>query len=248
MLESVSNHRSLARMVIKLQAVILKGFAPPSAEQPRCNIDRKPQDCCVENKSDQRLRQHDFPYIPCRHAYIRCLHCHTDGEREVQEVPVVGRGQTFGKTQGRLLAIAGVIQPRVVHAENHSDQQPRTDHREGGKAVVQELARGFQIFAAREFEGDGRQTSEGSDAHHKQHQPGIFVFDFSDAFDVRSLGAHGQPEHQDQVSPDAGVPADEDFADDGIGGGQQTAGEPEEGGGRQARVGAGEEAHGDSRW
>lgn len=235
-------------MAIKLQAVILKSFAPSSAKQPRCNIDRKPQYRCVENKPYQRLRQHDFADIPRCHPDIGSLHCHTDGEREVQEVPIVGRGQAFGKAQRRLLAIPGVIQPRVMHTENHPDQQPRADHRQRGETVMQELERGFQVFAAGQFEGDGGQAGQRGDAHYEQHQPGVFVFDFSNAFDVRGLGAHGQPEHQNQVGPDTGIPADEDFADDGIGGGQQAGGEAEQGGGGQARVGAGEEAHGDSRW
>ncbi|MNG20097.1 hypothetical protein D3C84_1043220 [compost metagenome] len=71
-----------------------------------------------------------------------------------------------------------------MHAENHPDQQPRADHRQCSEAVVQELARGFKVSAASQFEGDGRQAGQCRDAHHQQHQPGVFIFDFGDAFHV----------------------------------------------------------------
>lgn len=217
-----------------------------STKQPRRNIYRKPQNRRIEYKTDQRLRQHNLAYLPCGDANVCRLHSDADGEREVQKVPVIGRGQPFGKAKCRFLAVPGVKQPGVVHAEDHPDQQPRADHGQRGEAVVQEFAGGLQVLAAGQFEGDGGEAGQGRDAHDKEHQSGVLVFDFGNAFDVRRFCSSCQPEHQDQIGPDAGVPADEDFADDGFRWGQKADGKPEQRGGGEARVSAGKEAHGDS--
>lgn len=76
--------------------------------------------------------------------------------------------------------------------------------------------------------------------------PAVFVLDFGNAFHVVGFGAHGQPDDQGQIRPDPGIPADEDFAEDRIGRSQNACRDAKGGGGGQARVGAGEEGHGDS--
>ncbi|MNP76539.1 hypothetical protein D3C76_1737930 [compost metagenome] len=58
---------------------------------------------------------------------------------------------------------------------------------------MQELARGFQVPVARQFKGNGGEAGDGGDADDEQHQPGIFVFDFGNVFDVIGLGADGEP-------------------------------------------------------
>ncbi|MNL32555.1 hypothetical protein D3C87_1544150 [compost metagenome] len=130
-----------------------------------------------------------------------------------------------------------------MHAENHPDQQPGADHRQSGEAVVQQFAGGFQVFAAGQFEGDGCQAGNCRNAHHEQHQPGVLVLDFGNAFHISRFRTHDEPGHQDQVSPDPGIPADEYFADDRIGRNQDTRCDTERRGGGQARVGVAEVGH-----
>src|SRR5690606_42066760 len=71
-------------------------------------------------------------------------------------------------------------------------------YRQPGKAIVQQAFGGGQVLAAYQFEGDGRQTGDGGDAHRKQHQPGIFIFDLGDALDVLGLGARSE-EHTSEL-------------------------------------------------
>ncbi|MNP28312.1 hypothetical protein D3C76_1212700 [compost metagenome] len=111
---------------------------------------------------------------------------------------------------------------------------------------MQKLACGFQVFAAGQFEGDGREAGQCRNAHQRQHQPGIFVLDFGDAFHVGRFRSHGEPQHQQQIDPDAGIPADEDLADRRIGRSQKARRDAQQDGGGQARVGACEENHGGS--
>ncbi|MNL52522.1 hypothetical protein D3C87_1757070 [compost metagenome] len=97
---------------------------------------------------------------------------------------------------------------------------------------MHQFAGGFQVFAASQFNGDGRQARQCRYANQHQHQPGVFVFHLGDAFHVRSFRARGEPEHQHQISPDPGVPADEDFVDDRVGRRQQTYRDAEQDGRR----------------
>ncbi|MNI60793.1 hypothetical protein D3C73_1160260 [compost metagenome] len=130
-----------------------------------------------------------------------------------------------------------------MQAEDHPDQQPGTGDGQRGKPVVQQLARGFQVFAAGQFEGDGGKARNRGDADHQQHQPGVFVFDLGNAPHVLRFTARGEPDHQEQISPDPGIPAKEYLADDRIGRRQNAHRDAEGGGGRQARVGVGEVGH-----
>ncbi|MNP19106.1 hypothetical protein D3C76_1116170 [compost metagenome] len=111
---------------------------------------------------------------------------------------------------------------------------------------MQQLAAALQVFAAGQFEGDGCQARQCGDAHQQQHQASIFVFDLGDALHVRGFGAHREPEHKNQVAPDPGVPADEDFFDERIGRHHDAHRDTEQDGGGQARVGAGQKGHGGS--
>ena len=68
---------------------------------------------------------------------------------------------------------------------------------------------GTQVLAADQLQSDGGKAGNRCYAHRRQHQPGIFVLNNSEAFDVVGLCAKRQPDHQDQVGPYPNVPANQ---------------------------------------
>nr|GFD56685.1 hypothetical protein [Tanacetum cinerariifolium] len=88
-------------------------------------------------KPDQRLRQHHLAQIPGCDAHVGSLYRHTEGEREVQEVPVIRILFAVGKAQGSIFAAPGVEHARVMEAKDHPDQQPGAEDGETGEGVMQ---------------------------------------------------------------------------------------------------------------
>jgi len=184
--------------------------------------------------------QHHPAHAAPADADVGGLHGNADGEREVVEVPVIRVALTVGKTQCRFFAVAGVEQAGVVQAADAAAQQPGTCHRQPGVQVMQGQRATLQAAAGDQLQGHGGQAGNGSDAHGEQHQASIFVLDPGDFAHGLGRGAAGQPEHQQQVQPDANVPAGERALNGVSGRDEPSAGKADQGGNAQARVGTGE--------
>jgi len=179
---------------------------------------------------------------------VRGLHGDIDGEREVVEVPVIRVAFAVGEAQRRVVAVAAVEQPRVVQAENAADQQPGAGNGQAGVQVVQGQVAAMQARAGRQLQGHCGEAGDGGDTDGEQHQASVFVFHAGDAADLFRVGSPGQPQHQQQVQPDAEVPAGKNTLHGIVGRDQPRTEDADQRGKAQAGVGAGQsvQCHGAS--
>src|SRR5450830_945847 len=95
-----------------------------SASQPCRDIDRKTKNSGIEQKTDDRMRQHRLAQRTRGHRHIRSLHCDADGKGKIKEVPIVRIALAISKTQGQIVTIFAIEQPRIMQGKDGANQQP----------------------------------------------------------------------------------------------------------------------------
>lgn len=98
------------------------------------------------------------------------------------------------------------------------------------------------------MQGDCGEAGDGRDAHGDQYQAGVLVLQAGHFAHLLGIGPQAQPQHHQQVEPDAEVPASEDVLHTIVGWDQPATEQAGQRGEAQAGMGAGEskESHGAS--
>ena len=136
-----------------------------------------------------------------------------DGEREVQEVPVIRVAVAVGPAERVGRFGIGEVKARVMQRIDRRHQEPSGDERGGGKQHVLGGVLRAACLGARENMDDRRHTGDGRHADQREHEGGALVFLLGKALDAASgRRDHHEPDHR-EIRPGACVPSDQGTRD-----------------------------------
>ena len=161
------------------------------------------------SKADHRLQEHGAADWSARHADVRHLEAHADGERDVSEVDE-GGGLLAGQLQpSDALGVLPVVQVSVTHREG------RVRHRPGGRDGEQAQARddaselrGERVRLAHEDRRRheaGARSEQGDDVD--ERAPGVLAP--REVLGGRLVGGHDDRPGEPEQGQGAGVPRGE---------------------------------------